>query len=88
MNHSVYLRPEAERDIEDAALWYEKQQADLGTKFLDEVLLQCSMISKNPKMYPVVYRETRRAVIQRFPFGGVLSDRKEIYCGSCSASWQ
>ena len=26
-------------------------------------------ISKNPNIYPVLYRQTRRAVVHRFPFG-------------------
>jgi len=64
----VYFRPEAERDIEDAAAWYEKQQEGLGSKFLDEISSTSDMISKNPDLYPVIYRRTRRAIIQRFPF--------------------
>jgi len=33
----VYLRPEAEQDLSDAADWYEIQQPGLGHEFLDEI---------------------------------------------------
>ena len=69
MSFRAYIRPEAETDIEEAALWYEEQRQGLGQEFLDEVLSFCKTISENPAMYPVVHRRTRRALIRRFPFG-------------------
>ena len=69
MSFGVYVRPEAETDIEEVAIWYEKQRKGLGQEFLDEVLDFCETIAENPAMYPVVHRHTRRALIRRFPFG-------------------
>jgi len=34
----IRIRKEAENDIENAAAWYETQQAGLGKQFLDEIL--------------------------------------------------
>lgn len=65
----VRLRPEAELDLADAALWYEEQQRELGHNFLDEILSVLSIIAETPLMYPLVHRNTRRAVTRRFPFG-------------------
>jgi plasmid stabilization system protein ParE len=65
----VYLRPEAETDIEEAAIWYEEQRQGLGQEFLDDVLSLCETVSENPAIYPVVHRRTRRALIRQFPFG-------------------
>jgi plasmid stabilization system protein ParE len=65
----VYLRPEAEADIEDAATWYDRQRKGLGQEFLDDVLVALDTISENPNIYPVVHRQSRRAVVRRFPFG-------------------
>jgi plasmid stabilization system protein ParE len=64
----VRLRPEAEQDLADAAAWYEEQRQGLGHEFLDEVLAMVLSISEAPLMYPDIYRNTRRAVIHRFPF--------------------
>ncbi len=69
MSLKVHLRPEAEADIEDAATWYERQREGLGQNFFDDVLIALDAISENPNIYPVVHRQTRRAVVHRFPFG-------------------
>ena len=41
----------------------------MGHEFLDEVLTMLSSIAETPLVYPNVHRNTRRAVIHRFPFG-------------------
>ena len=69
MIFEVRLRPEAELDLADAALWYEEQQPQLGHNFLDQVLSLLSTIAETPLIYPLVHRNTRRAVTRRFPFG-------------------
>lgn len=69
MTLEVRLRPEAEQDLSEAAAWYEEQLPGLGHQFLDRVLQTFSAISESPLMYPVVHRNTRRALIHRFPFG-------------------
>ncbi len=69
VSHRIHFRPEAESDIEKAAVWYEKQREGLGNDFLDELLIACDTILENPNLYPLVHRQIRRAVIQRFPFG-------------------
>jgi plasmid stabilization system protein ParE len=69
MTLEVRLRPEAEQDLSDAAVWYEEQLPKLGHQFLDEVLVAFFSIAEAPLRYPIVHRTTRRALIQRFPFG-------------------
>lgn len=68
MKADIRLRPEAELDIEEAALWYENQRPGLGQEFLDEVLATLSSIGEGPLLYPELHRSTRRAVVHRFPF--------------------
>lgn len=68
MSLTVYLRPEAEADIDEAAAWYERQRESLGHQFLEETLNAFERIAAGPEMYPALYRGTRRAVIHRFPF--------------------
>ncbi len=69
MSLRVDLRPEAEADIEEAATWYEGQRETLGDEFLDEMLSVFGSISDNPRLFPIVHRDTHRALIHRFPFG-------------------
>ena len=63
------VRPEAELDALEAASWYEGERADLGTEFLDELRTTFSRIEEGPQRFPVVFREARRAILHRFPFG-------------------
>lgn len=67
--HELRVRPEAERDIEDAAGWYEQQRLGLGQEFLDEVLGSLRRLTEQPDLYPTLHRETRRVLTHRFPFG-------------------
>ena len=69
MSLEVRLRQEAEEDLADAATWYEAQRRGLGNDFLDQALATFAMIAKNPVMFPAVHRNTRRALLHRFPFG-------------------
>ena len=69
MSLRVYIRPEAETDVEEAAIWYEEQRPGLGDEFLDELRSIFNTMSETPAIYPVVHRNTRRALIRRFPFG-------------------
>ena len=69
MSFKVHFRHEAEKDITEAAEWYESQRKGLGSEFLDEILNACQLISENPELYPAVHRNSRRALIHKFPFG-------------------
>ena len=69
MNYRANIREDAEADIEEAAVWYEQQYEGLGDEFLDEVLLSLETITSNPYLFAEIHRQTRRAMINRFPFG-------------------
>ena len=69
MTADVRLRPEAERDLADAAIWYEQQREGLGHEFLDEASATFSRIAENPLVSAIVHRGARRALMHRFPFG-------------------
>ena len=66
---SILIRPAAAADIEDAFHWYEGQQANLGGEFLDELNAVLTNLESHPQQYPVIHRETRRALVARFPYG-------------------
>jgi plasmid stabilization system protein ParE len=65
----VRLRPEAEQDLLETALWYEANEPGLGSRFLDQVQATLSDIANQPAAYTVVHASVRRALVKRFPFG-------------------
>lgn len=66
MTVDVRLRPEAEQDLVEAALWYEANEPTLGAKFLDQVHGTLVTIAEQPVAYPVIYKSVRRALVKRF----------------------
>lgn len=63
------FRPAAAADVEEAYRWYEERRAGLGEEFLAAVQGTLESIMANPELYPVVHRQTRRALLRRFPYG-------------------
>ena len=69
MRHRVRIRPEAERDVRDAVIWYEEQRRNLGKDFISELDAVYERIVDNPCLYADIHRGICRAVTRRFPYG-------------------
>jgi toxin ParE1/3/4 len=65
----VQFRPAANRDVIDAADWYESQLSGLGTRFFVDLDRVLSRIEASRDQFPIVYRDTHRALLRRFPYG-------------------
>lgn len=63
------VRPAASADVEDAYPWYEAQQTGLGEEFLAAADAVMKSVVANPLQFPVIHRQTRRALFPRFPYG-------------------
>lgn len=68
--HRVITRAEAESDITEAAVWYERRKPGLGHDFLDEIDSAIASAAANPYRYPCLRRrpEVRRVLTRRFPY--------------------
>jgi hypothetical protein len=65
----VAVRPQAEAEAVRAAQRYENESSGLGVVFLELTEKALAAISENPYQYPLVYRDVRRALLTRFPYG-------------------
>lgn len=52
MTLSVITRDEAEADIAEAALWYERRAVGLGAEFVRSVDACFAIISRQPDIFP------------------------------------
>ena len=68
MKLPIFVRPEAERDIEEAARWYDQQFPGLGEEFLSEATTVLNRIEEHPELYSIVAPGIRRSLLARFPF--------------------
>ena len=56
-------------DVESARDWYEAQRSGLGGEFIDAVDAAVTHIVEFPDAHPIVYRDARRHLLRRFPYG-------------------
>ena len=68
MSLRVIARDEAEADIAEAALWYERQCAGLGSEFVRAVDACFESIAQQPDVFPSVYRGARLGLLRKFPY--------------------
>jgi plasmid stabilization system protein ParE len=64
----VIFRPEARIEALEAYRWYENQRSGLGREFRQALDQAINTIREKPKSFPVVHRDTRRALLKRFPY--------------------
>jgi hypothetical protein len=63
------VSPRAEDEAQEAAQRYEGESSGLGVAFLEVVDRTLDLIAERPLLFPVVYRDIRRALTKRFPYG-------------------
>ena len=68
MARRFIVRPLAEADLEEAASWYDEEQAGLGSRFLSDVDQVFGRIRERPQQFPVVSGDIRRALLHTFPY--------------------
>ena len=69
----VVSHPEADQELEAAALWYEARQPGLGDDFLDEFERTLRRIMAEPERWRRVRGENRKLNFHRFPYAIVYS---------------
>lgn len=68
MKRILYLREEAEQDLEDARQWYEKRSPGLGAEFIDAVRLQMQKIVDFPENFSICHLTVRRVTMSKYPY--------------------
>ena len=95
MTRELSFKREAEDDIAEAFTWYQAQSEDLGVGFLRALDAALANIRRNPLGYQIIRGSARRALMRRFPYGGVFEVRSHdvviVACYHASrdpARWQ
>jgi toxin ParE2 len=76
----VVSHPEADEELEAAALWYEARQPGLGEDFLDEFERTLSRVVAQPERWRKFRGENRKLNFHHFPYAIVYSVRAEELC--------
>jgi toxin ParE1/3/4 len=67
--NKLIIKPSAELDAMDAANWYNQRLDGLGNEYLLALEAKINAIRRNPQQFTVFYKNIRRALTGRFPFG-------------------
>ena len=67
-----YFHPRAVREFDEAVQYYEDCQIGLGLEFAEEVYAAIRRISEYPDAWSEMSKNTRRCLMNRFPFGVVF----------------
>lgn len=74
----VSLHPLAERELNDAAQYYEMESEGLGAAFLGEVERCCGSIVEHPQAGRTIRGAVRRRLIARFPYAILYTLRPDV----------
>ena len=67
----------AERELNDAVLYYESERAGLGIKFLNEIERYIGAIIKDPNAGKKVRGQMRCRILHTFPYGILYSVKND-----------
>jgi plasmid stabilization system protein ParE len=68
MSHRVVFEPTASRELHEASDFYDLEQPGLGSDFLDAVEAALSTVAERPAAFPIHLGQTRKYVLDRFPY--------------------
>ena len=74
----VERHPEADQELEAAALWYDERQAGLGGDFLDEFEGTLRQIMDAPERWHKIRGDNRKLNFHRFPYAIVYSVHSDV----------
>ena len=64
----LVLAQEAEGDALGAFHFYDTRREGLGERFRDHLGVALGKVQANPEIAPVIYRDLRRKLVERFPY--------------------
>ena len=65
---TVIFTPAARAELIVAQDWYEGEAPGLGRRFRQAIDVLAERMSANPRQFPVVFKNVRRALLRRFPY--------------------
>ena len=66
--HSVIFTQAARVELIDAQDWYEGEATGLGRRFRQAIDVLIGRMSDNPRQFPTIFKNVRRALVRRFPY--------------------
>lgn len=68
MTLAVVHHRAALEEFSDAAAYYDARRPHLGVEFFEEIERCIGIAASQPLLFPIVYKDVRRATARRFPY--------------------
>lgn len=68
MSVPLRLLPEAQDELDDAVVWYERRRPGQGLALLARVRDVLQRIAATPNRYGIVYQDVRKVTVRGFPY--------------------
>ena len=72
---SLELHPEALEELISAVSWYMQRSESAALKFAAEVDKAMELVAESPKRWPAGSHDTRKFVLQHFPFAVIYREK-------------
>lgn len=72
------IHPAALKELKSAVLWYLDQNETASLNFIEEVDRAMDHVTASPKRWPRGEHDTRKFVLQRFPYAIVYREKDEV----------
>ena len=69
MSRKLIVRAEAEREVFEAASWYEERNPRSAVEFVEAFRTAMAQVAENPLQYQIVEDDIRRAPVGKYPYG-------------------
>ena len=66
--YQLLVRRQAQLDVEEAALWYERKRVGLGFRLIGEIDAVLRRIESAPLQFPKNAPDVRRGLLRKFPY--------------------
>lgn len=74
----LYFHPEADLELDQAIAYYEELRPGLGLEFAEEIYAAISRIIEFPNAWTRLTPNTRRCIVNRFPYGVIYQVRRNV----------
>ncbi|MCP9934004.1 type II toxin-antitoxin system RelE/ParE family toxin [Cyanobium sp. Candia 9D4] len=65
---AIRFLPEAVEDLLETQRWYSRLELALARDFAEAFAAAVERIRRDPRSFPLIYGQTRRLVLRRFPY--------------------
>ncbi len=81
--YSVIFAQAARAELIEAQDWYEGEATGLGRRFRHAIDELAKRMSENPRQFPMVFKNVRRALLRRFPYSLFFVEDDDLIVIAC-----